>query len=47
MNNNVNFKDRGTDLPSALWYGAFGGERRNEHHTTLAEKAAARVQSGE
>jgi len=35
--------DRGKDVPSAPWYGVFGGERRNDHHTTLAEKRAARA----
>lgn len=35
-------KDRGTDLPSAPWYHLFKGERINDHHTTLAEKQAAR-----
>lgn len=34
--------DRGKDVPSAPWYDVFGGERRNDHHTTLAEKRAAR-----
>lgn len=33
---------RGADLPSAPWHAIFHGERRNDHHTTLAEKAAAR-----
>lgn len=35
-------KDRGNDVPSAPWYDVFNGERRNDHHTTLAEKRAAR-----
>lgn len=35
-------KDRGNDVPSAPWYDMFDGERRNDHHTTLAEKRAAR-----
>ncbi|WP_170364517.1 Eco57I restriction-modification methylase domain-containing protein [Ruegeria arenilitoris] len=35
-------KDRGKDVASAPWYGVFKGERRNDHHTTLAEKRAAR-----
>lgn len=35
-------KDRGADGPSAPWYKAFKGERRNDHHTTLDEKTAAR-----
>jgi hypothetical protein len=34
--------DRGTDVPTAPWYAAFGGRCRNDHHTTLAEKRAAR-----
>jgi hypothetical protein len=34
--------DRGKDMPSAPWYHVFNGERRNDHHTTLAEKRAAR-----
>lgn len=35
-------KDRGKDVQSAPWYDVFEGERRNDHHTTLAEKRAAR-----
>lgn len=35
-------KDRGSDVSSAPWYDVFKGERRNDHHTTLAEKRAAR-----
>ena len=35
-------KDRGKDVASASWYDVFNGERRNDHHTTLAEKRAAR-----
>lgn len=41
-------KDRGTDVPSAPWYdlgpshGGNPGDRINDHHTTLAEKRAAR-----
>ena len=35
-------KDRGKDVASAPWYDVFNGERRNDHHTTLAEKRAAR-----
>ncbi len=35
--------DRGKDVSSAPWFSAFDGERRNDHHTTLAEKRAARV----
>ncbi|MGH7098378.1 MAG: hypothetical protein ACREE4_12045 [Stellaceae bacterium] len=34
--------DRGKDVPSAPWFTIFNGERRNDHHTTLAEKQAAR-----
>ena len=38
-------KDRGNDATSAPWYPVFKGERRNGHHTTLAEKrdAAAKL----
>jgi hypothetical protein len=35
-------KDRGTDVASAPWHSVFKGERINDHHTTLAEKRAAR-----
>jgi hypothetical protein len=35
--------DRGKDVASAPWYAKFNGERRNDHHTTLAEKRAARA----
>jgi len=35
--------DRGKDLASAPWFKVFNGERRNDHHTTLAEKLAARA----
>ncbi|WP_164817972.1 DNA methyltransferase [Sinorhizobium meliloti] len=35
-------KDRGNDVSAAPWYSVFNGERRNDHHTTLAEKRAAR-----
>lgn len=35
-------KDRGNDVASAPWYPVFNGERRNDHHTSLAEKRAAR-----
>jgi hypothetical protein len=35
--------DRGKDVPSAPWYHLFAGERRNDHHTSLAEKRAARA----
>lgn len=34
--------DRGRDVSSAPWHDKFNGERRNDHHTTLAEKRAAR-----
>jgi hypothetical protein len=37
--------DRGKDVPSAPWYGVFGGERRNDHHTTLTEKREARAKA--
>ena len=40
-------KDRGKDVASAPWYGVFNGERRNDHHTTLAEKRAAREAAAE
>jgi hypothetical protein len=33
--------DRGRDVASAPWFTIFNGERRNNHHTTLAEKRAA------
>jgi restriction-modification enzyme MmeI-like protein len=39
--------DRGKDVPSAPWYHLFNGERRNDHHTTLAEKRAARAKAAE
>jgi hypothetical protein len=39
--------DRGKDVPSAPWYHLFNGERRNDHHTTLAEKRAARAEAAE
>ena len=35
--------DRGKDVPSAPWYHLFAGERRNDHHTSLAEKRGARA----
>ena len=35
-------KDHGKDVASAPWYDVFNGERRNDHHTTLAEKRGAR-----
>lgn len=34
--------DRGKDPESAPWFALFQGERNNDHHTTLAEKRAAR-----
>lgn len=39
-------RDRGGDPPSAPWYPLFKGERRNDHHTNLAEKRAARSAAG-
>ncbi len=33
--------DRGKDVASAPWYHVFHGERRNDHHTSLAEKREA------
>ena len=35
-------KDRGKDVASAPWYAVFHGDRINDHHTTLTEKAEAR-----
>ena len=35
--------DRGKDVASAPWFAMFNGERRNDHHTTLEEKRAARA----
>ncbi len=35
--------DRGKDVDSAPWFAVFQGVRRNDHHTTLAEKRAARA----
>lgn len=35
-------RDPGKDVESAPWFTARGGERRNDHHLTLAEKRAAR-----
>ena len=35
-------KDRGKDVASAPWYDVFNGYRRNDHHTTLAEKRGTR-----
>lgn len=41
---NVHWRvDRGRDVPSSPWYARFNGERRNDHHTTLTEKRAART----
>jgi len=34
--------DRGKDASSVPWFRKFLGERGNDHHTTLAEKRAAR-----
>lgn len=39
-------KDRGADPDCAPWYPVFNGERINDHHTTLAEKQAARKAKG-
>lgn len=35
-------KDRGKDVETAPWFELFQGDRINDHHTTLAEKRAAR-----
>ena len=35
-------KDRGKDVASAPWFEAFGGDRINDHHLTLAEKQAVK-----
>lgn len=35
--------DRGKDVASAPWFKLFNGERRNDHHTNLEEKRAARA----
>jgi len=32
-------KDRGKDVESAPWFAVFGGDRINDHHLTLKEKA--------
>jgi len=40
-------KDRGKDVESAPWFHKFNGERINDHHLTLAEKIAARRQTGD
>ena len=43
---NINWrKDRGKDVTSAPWFDLFGGERINDHHLTLEEKRAARLQA--
>jgi hypothetical protein len=34
-------------MPSAPWFKVFGGDRRNDHHTTLAEKHAACAKAAE
>jgi hypothetical protein len=39
--------DRGKDVPSAPWYHLFHSERRNDHHTTLADKRAVRARAAE
>jgi len=39
-------KDRGNDVSSAPWFLIHKGERINDHHTTLAEKRAARDATG-
>jgi hypothetical protein len=39
--------DRGKDLLSAPWYHLFKGERRNDHHTNLSQKRAARAMAAE
>jgi len=39
-------KDRGNDVSSAPWFSIHKGERINDHHTTLAEKRAARDTTG-
>ncbi len=35
--------DRGKDVTSAPWFKVFNGERRNDYHTRLEEKRAARA----
>jgi hypothetical protein len=32
-------KDRGKDISSSPWFATFHGDRINDHHLTLAEKA--------
>jgi hypothetical protein len=39
--------DRGKDVSSAPWSHVFNGERRNDYHTTLAQKRAARAKAAE
>lgn len=39
--------DRGNDVASAPWYHVFSGKRRNDHHTTLAEKRSACAKAAE
>jgi len=40
-------KDRGKDVESAPWFATFQGDRINDHHTTLAEKRAARAKGSQ
>lgn len=47
LSNILKDKDRGNDVSPAPWYSVFKGERRNDHHTTLAEKRAAREAAAE
>ena len=35
--------DRGKDVASSPWFATFKGERRNDYHTTLEQKRAARA----
>jgi hypothetical protein len=42
LNEILKDKDRGNDAASAPWYPLFDGERRNDHHTSLTDKQAAR-----
>lgn len=39
-------KDKGKDTVSSPWYDVFNGDRINDYHTTLAEKAAAKKAKG-
>ncbi|MEY9536900.1 hypothetical protein [Sinorhizobium fredii] len=41
LSNILKDKDRGNDMTSAPWSSVFKAERRNDHHTTLAEKRTA------